>query len=140
MLFYLTTMNLARFLKEDSPIVREDEVDVQIFNVVEACKHSYFLYRNYILNGLSNKLYNMYSSKKMAKELWDSLDHKYKPEDVGAKKLLVGQFLNLKMVDSKTVISQVQDFQLIIHGIQRERIVISEAFQVASIIEKLPSA
>ena len=79
----------------------------------------------------------MYSSKKTAKELWESLDHKYKSEDVGAKKFLVGQFLNFKMVDSKTVISQVQEFQLIIHGIQVERMVISEAFQVASIIEKL---
>ena len=64
----------------------------------------------------------------MAKELWESLDHKYKSKDVDAKKFLVGQFLNFKMVNSKTVISQVQEFQLIIHGIQAERMVISEAF------------
>ena len=74
----------------------------------------------------------------MAKELWESLDHKYKLEDAHAKKFLVGQFLNFKMVDSKTIFSQVQEFQLIIHGIRAERMVISEAFQVASIIEKLP--
>ena len=42
MLFYLTNLNLARFLKEDPPTIREDEVDVQIFNIVEAWKHSDF--------------------------------------------------------------------------------------------------
>ena len=69
MSLYLTTLNLARFLKEDPLTVREDEIDVQTFNVVEAWKHSDFLCRNYILNGLSNELYNVYSSKKTAKEL-----------------------------------------------------------------------
>ncbi|XP_062089392.1 uncharacterized protein LOC133795929 [Humulus lupulus] len=82
----------------------------------------------------------VYSVMKTAKELWDSLDHKYKVEDAGAKKFLVGQFLNFKMVDSKNVISQVQDLQLIIHGIQAERMVFSSSFQVVAIIEKLPPA
>ena len=43
MLFYLTTLNLARFLKKDPPTVKEDEVDVQTFNAVEVWKHSDFL-------------------------------------------------------------------------------------------------
>ena len=90
MLFYLTTLNLARFLKEDPPSVREDEVDAQAFHAVDAWKHSDFLCRNYVLNGLSDGLYNVYSSKKTAKELWESLDQKYKSEDAGAKKFLVG--------------------------------------------------
>ncbi|XP_062105607.1 uncharacterized protein LOC133817193 [Humulus lupulus] len=76
----------------------------------------------------------------MTKELWDYLDHKYKAEDARAKKFLVGQFLNFKMVDSKNVISQVQDLQLIIHGIHAERMVLSDSFQVTAIIEKLPLA
>ena len=67
--------------------------------------------------------------KGSAKELWESLDRKYKSEDAGAKKFLVGQFMNFKMVDSKTVISQVQDLQLIIHGIHAEGMVISESFR-----------
>ena len=36
MLFYLTTLNLARFLKEDPPTVREDETDAQTLLAVEA--------------------------------------------------------------------------------------------------------
>ena len=44
------------------------------------------------------------------------------------------------MVDSKTVISQVQEFQLILHEIQAEKMELSESFQVACVIEKLPPA
>ncbi|XP_074560084.1 uncharacterized protein LOC141816146, partial [Curcuma longa] len=81
MLFYLTTLNLARFLTEEPPKVPEDS------------------------------LYNVYCTKKSAKELWESLDLKYRTEDAGAKKFVVGRFLDFKMVDSKTVISQVQELQ-----------------------------
>ena len=42
------------------------------------------------------------------------------------------------MVDSKTVISQVQDLQLILHDIYTEGMSLSESFQVAALIEKLP--
>ncbi|XP_062086028.1 uncharacterized protein LOC133792122 [Humulus lupulus] len=63
MLFYLITLSLVRFLKEDSPTIGD--------------------------------------VKKTAKELWDSLDHKYKAENVGSKKFLVGQFLNFKMHKQK---------------------------------------
>ncbi|KZV16328.1 hypothetical protein F511_27147 [Dorcoceras hygrometricum] len=44
------------------------------------------------------------------------------------------------MQDSKLVISQVQEIQLILHDIHAEGMTLSESFQVAVIIEKLPSA
>ncbi|KZV51403.1 hypothetical protein F511_20567, partial [Dorcoceras hygrometricum] len=85
-------------------------------------------------------LYNVFCEKKTAKELWESLDRKYKTEDAGAKKFLVGRFLDFKMLDSKPVISQVQELQLILHDIHAEGMTLSESFQVAAIIEKLPPA
>ena len=60
MLFYLTTLNLARFLQEDAPALKENETDKQVVAAVEAWKHADFLCRNYILNGLDNTLYNVY--------------------------------------------------------------------------------
>ena len=48
------------------------------------------------------------------------LDKKYKTEDACTKKFVVGRFLEYKMVDRKTVISQVQEFQLILHEIEAE--------------------
>ncbi|KAK3024218.1 hypothetical protein RJ639_044687 [Escallonia herrerae] len=73
-----------------------------------------------------------------AKALWESLERKYKTEDAGSKKFVVGKFLDFKMVDSKTVISQVQEFQVILHDIHAEGMVLGESFQVAALIEKLP--
>ena len=98
----------------------------------------FVLGRNYVLNGLENTFYNVYSPLKTAKELWDSLDKKYKTEDVGLKKLIVGKFLDFKMVDSNTVLSQVQELQVVVHDIHVEGMTLSETFQVATFIEKLP--
>ncbi|KAK3036155.1 hypothetical protein RJ639_029892 [Escallonia herrerae] len=137
MLFYLTTLNLARFLQEDAPDLGENP-DRKTVAAVDAWKHSDFLCKNYILNGLDNALYKVYSPMVNAKALWESLERKYKTEDAGSKKFVVGKFLDFKMVDSKTVISQVQEFQLILHDIHAEGIVLGESFQVAVLIEKLP--
>ena len=79
----------------------------------------------------------MYSPIKTARELWESLDRKYKTVDAGMKKFIVARFLDYKMVDSKTIISQVQDLQVILHEIHAEGMVLSESFHVAAIIEKL---
>ena len=66
------------------------------------------------------------------------LDKKYKIEDVGSKKFLVGRFLDFKMSDSKTVISQVEELQILFHEIAAEGMKLSESFLVAVVIEKLP--
>ena len=52
-----------------------------------------------------DSLYEVYPGFKIAKALWESLDKKYKTEDAGSKKFLVGRFLDFKMTNSKTVIS-----------------------------------
>ena len=138
MIFYLTTLNLARFLNEDAPQLKEDEHDIQVISAIEAWKHLDFLCGNYVLNGLTDTLYNVYYTKSSAKELWESLDWKYKTEDARAKKFIVSLFLDFKMVDSKTVASQVQELQVIIHEIHAEGMVLGESFQVVAVIEKLP--
>nr|GEX04851.1 zinc finger, CCHC-type [Tanacetum cinerariifolium] len=51
-------------------------------------------------------LYNVYCKTTTAKELWESLERKYKTEDAGTKKLVIARLLDYKMVDSKNVISQ----------------------------------
>ena len=90
------------------------------------------------MNGLDNTLYNVYGPLKTAKELWDSLDKKYRAEDAGLKKFVVARLLEYKMIDTKTVISQVQELQLILHEIHAENMILIESFQVAIIIENLP--
>ena len=94
MLFYLTTLNLTKFLKEVALILVEGETDRQSEAAVDAWKHGDFLCRHSILNGLDNTSYNVYSPIQTAKELWESLDKKYKTEDAGLKKPVVGHFLS----------------------------------------------
>ena len=111
MLFYLTTLNLAKCLKETAPILKEGETDKTVVVAVDSWLHSDFQCRNYILNGLDNALYNVYTPFKNARDLWESLEKKYKTEDAGLKKFLVEKFLDFKMTDNETVIVQVQKLQ-----------------------------
>ena len=138
MLFYLTTMNLANIIREDVPKATTDPPTREMLLTIEAWKQSDFLCRNYILNRLENNLYDIYSSYKTAKEVWEMLEKKYKTEDAGAKKFVIGKFLKYNMADTKTVIKQVEEIQVLIHELHAEGCAISEQFQVGSIIEKLP--
>ncbi|PKI57989.1 hypothetical protein CRG98_021620 [Punica granatum] len=98
MLFYLTTLNLARFLTENAPTLSVGESDVQALSAVSVWKHSDYLCRNYIMNSLHDSLYSVYWEFKTAKE----------------------------------------EFQVLLHEIQAEGMALSESFQVAVVIEKLP--
>ncbi|GKE06784.1 F-box domain containing protein [Tanacetum coccineum] len=73
MFFYLTTLGLARFLKETAPQVEPpaegQSSDAQAMQAVEAWKHPDFLCHNYVLNGLIDPLYNMHCKTTTAKEL-----------------------------------------------------------------------
>ncbi|KZV41621.1 hypothetical protein F511_15390 [Dorcoceras hygrometricum] len=71
------------------------------------------------------------------KLLWESLEKKYKTEGVGLKKFIVDKFLDYGMVDSKSLMSQVQEMQLILHDLHAEGMEMNESFQVAAVIEKL---
>lgn len=44
----------------------------------------------------------MHSVKRTSRELWNSLEKKYKTENAGSKKFVVCQFLDYKTVDSET--------------------------------------
>ncbi|KAI3808754.1 hypothetical protein L1987_24715 [Smallanthus sonchifolius] len=127
-----------RVLTESPTPVEGENADVQHMSAVDAWKHSEFLCRNYVLNGLVDALYNVYCKITTAKELCESLERKYKTEDAGTKKFVVARFLDYKMVDEKTVISQVQELQVILSDIHAEGMVLSETFQVTSMVEKLP--
>ncbi|KAL0288542.1 UNVERIFIED_CONTAM: hypothetical protein Scaly_2727600 [Sesamum calycinum] len=54
------------------------ETNTQKRAAMDAWGHGDFLCRNYILNGLSDTLYNVYSSATTAKALWESLERNTK--------------------------------------------------------------
>ena len=140
MFFYLTTLSLQKFIKEEVPNPNEQVPEKDRFLVIEASKHSDLLCRNYILSGLDDILYNVYNNINTSKELWEVLEKKYKAEDAGLKKFVAAKFLDYKMVDTKAIVMQIQELQVIIHDLLNEGMIINEAFQVAAFIEKLPPA
>ncbi|GJT04734.1 hypothetical protein Tco_0657943 [Tanacetum coccineum] len=79
--------SMVQKLKEVEPPAEGQSSNAQAVQAVEAWKHSDFLCHNYVLNGLIDPLYNVYCKTTTAKELWESLKHKYKTEDAGIKKI-----------------------------------------------------
>ncbi|VVA26471.1 PREDICTED: UBN2_2 domain-containing [Prunus dulcis] len=109
MLFHLTTFNLANVVIETIPKAEGDNILAETLNAISACQHNDFLCINYTLNALDDSLYDVYVVFTTAKELWESLEKKYKTEDAGSKNFVVGKFLDFKMVDSKPIVNQVED-------------------------------
>lgn len=64
----------------------------------------------------------------MANELWGMLERKYKTEDTGTKKFFVARFIEFKMIDSKSVLSQVQELKVIIHDLLTESMSFMNSF------------
>ncbi|XP_048318866.2 uncharacterized protein LOC125418693 [Ziziphus jujuba] len=137
MLFYLTTLGLVRFLTKDAP-PSDEESDKENLMAVDVWKNSNYLCWNYVLNGLCDTLYRVFYVTKSAKELWKTLDWKYKTENAGSEKFVVGRFLDYVMVDTKPLMSQVHELQVLIQELLAEWMFLNEAFQVAAMIEKLP--
>ena len=85
---------------------------------------------------MDDSLYDIYSTFATAREIWESLANKYKTEVACSKKFVIGKFLNFKMVDTKSVIKQVEELQVIVHELEVEGMGIHPNFVVCSIIEK----
>uniref|UniRef100_A0A1S4BS18 Retrovirus-related Pol polyprotein from transposon TNT 1-94-like beta-barrel domain-containing protein n=1 Tax=Nicotiana tabacum TaxID=4097 RepID=A0A1S4BS18_TOBAC len=127
----------GKFTIKKPLVLVADMPDNEKFMIVEAWKQEDFLCKGYMLSSLEDDLYNVYSAMNTSKELWDALEKKYKTEDACLKKFVVAKFLDYKMIDNKTMGTQVQVLQLIFHDLIAEGMVMNEAFQVAPMIEKL---
>ncbi|VFQ83562.1 unnamed protein product [Cuscuta campestris] len=137
MMFFLTVLGFAEYIQQDPPQPNEAN-DPLVAMVNQAWYHNNYLALNIILEGLGDTLYPVYVGVTLAKELWNSLNKKYQAEDVGTKKFIVGKMLDYKMVDSKSVVAQAEELTVIFNKCNEEKVGVSEAFQVAAIIHKLP--
>ncbi|KAK2999013.1 hypothetical protein RJ639_024510 [Escallonia herrerae] len=146
MYFFLATLKIAYVLTIPKPIVDEaaDEAIKQTAMKQKQRWEDDDIYcKGYILGGLSDTLYDVYEIKYAnitAKELWDDLDSKYKTEDAGNKKFLISKLFDFLMENSKPVITQIHELQMIMNLIISEGHSLDESFQVSTIIFKLPLA
>ncbi|XP_077237161.1 uncharacterized protein LOC143878811 [Tasmannia lanceolata] len=136
MFFYLSTKKVAHVLEDPKPW--RSELEPVRSTLKKNWTDSDFLCQNFILNCLSDELYDFYSDCKDSMTLWEALQKKYDTEEAGSKKYAVSKYFRYYMVDEKTVISQTHELQKLVHDILAEGMTISEQFQVAAVIDKLP--
>ena len=96
--------------------------------------------QGHILNTLSGSLYDLYNTMKSPKEIWNALEYKYKAEKEGIDKFLILKYFEFTMVDTKPVLDQIHDLQILVTKLRGLKVEISESFQVGAIIAKLPSS
>ncbi|KAM2969548.1 hypothetical protein FF2_016636 [Malus domestica] len=126
-----TTLDLNKPSKFEEPTIAQTKAS-------QTWIENDFLAKNYILNGLTDDLYDYYSDYGTAKDLSEALQKKYDTEEAGDKKFAVSRYLKYQMVDDKFVEAQSHELQKIAHEIISEGMVLDDQFQVAIIIDKLP--
>ncbi|XP_024979029.1 uncharacterized protein LOC112516244 [Cynara cardunculus var. scolymus] len=111
---------------------------VEFQRAVDVWSSNKYSCRSYILNGLDDSLYDIYSTLNTTREIWESLETKYKTQVACSKKFVVGKFLNFKLNDSRSIVKQVEEIQILAHELEVEGMGSNSNFLVSAIIEKLP--
>ena len=94
--FFLTTLNLSRYLTEVKPVLPADNTDPRALTSLEAWRHNDFLCKGYIQNRLVDQLFNVYTEIEISKDLWDALEKKYKSFNVGSRKFATSKISKLR--------------------------------------------
>jgi len=86
------------------------------------------LCRGHILNTLSNRLYDLFTEVKSAREIWNALEFKYEAEEQGTNKYLISKYFDFKFIDTKPLLEQVHKLQVLVNKIRDLKIEIPETF------------
>ena len=93
--------------------------------------------KGHILNTLSDCLYDLYTSMKSPKDIWNAFEAKYKTKKIGTNKFIIQKYFDYKMLDNISVLEQVYELQILVNKLRDLSINIPESFQVGAIIAKL---
>jgi hypothetical protein len=140
LMFLLTALKISYVLDPNLPKLREPEPDEDAQRKVERKKREEdeVVCRGHILNTLSNRLYDLFTSIKSPREIWEALEFKYKTEKQGTDKFLIMKFFEFTMVDNISVMDQVHELQVLVNKLRDLKVEVSEPMQVGAIIAKLP--
>ncbi|XP_027158853.1 uncharacterized protein LOC113760471 [Coffea eugenioides] len=140
--FFLKQLKVAHVLKDPCPSISAEsmsfEEKYQAKAAVQKWVDDEYICRHYILNSLSDNLFNQYSKKGCsAKELWEELESVYN-EDFGTIRSQVNKYIQFQMVDGVSVLEQTHELQRILATIMASGIWMDENFHASVIISKLP--
>ncbi|CAL9007514.1 unnamed protein product [Prunus brigantina] len=141
--FFLKELKVEYVLYEPCPsIMLGSEATTEEIAESKAAEEKWikddFMCLRTILNYLCDDLLHRYAKRKKtttAKQLWDDLKLMF-----GTKRSLVRKYMEFRMVDEKTVVEQVQEFNRIFDDVVASGMTLSEKFHVSAILAKLPAS
>ncbi|KAL5550601.1 hypothetical protein UlMin_000777 [Ulmus minor] len=138
--FLLTALKIIYILNPDLPPLPKttDEYTDEIKAARKQMEGDELICRGHILNALSDRLYDLYTNTKSSKEIWTTLEFKYKANEEGTKKFLFSKYFDFKFLDDKSFLLQIHELRIIVNKLKAVKIELPEPFQVGNIIAKLP--
>ena len=102
-LFYVLDPNLMPF-----PTTSDEETD-EIKAQRKKREEDELICRWHILNTLSNRLYDLYTSMKSPMEIWNALEAKYKTKKVGTNEFIIQKYFDYKMLNNISILDQMHE-------------------------------
>lgn len=124
MTFLLTSLKIHYVLDLDLiPIPEPTEGDTdEVKKERKKRKEGELLCRGHIQNALFDHLYDLYIHTQSTTEIWKTLEFKFKAEEEGTKKFLISKYFDFKMLDSKLILAQVHELQVLVNKIKAIKI------------------
>nr|XP_027075858.1 uncharacterized protein LOC113699697 [Coffea arabica] len=140
MIFFSTVMKVACVLNSDLseiiPPIDNDSEDLK--KQKEKHEEDEVVCRGYILNTLSDSLYDLFATVKSPKEIWTTFEHQHVNQKQGSDKFLIKKYFDFKFINNSPLLDQIHNLQVIVSKLKDLNVEILEAFQVGAIIVKLP--
>ena len=104
-LFYVLDPNLMHFL------TTSDEDTDEIKAQRKKREEDELICKGHILDTLSDRLYDLYTSMNSPKEIGNTLEAKYKTKKVGTNKFIIQKYFDYKILDNISVLDQVLSYR-----------------------------
>ena len=111
-LFYVMDPNLMPF-----PTASDEAID-EIKAQRKRHEEDELICRGHILNTLSDRLYDLYTSMNSPKKIWNALEAKYKTEKVSTNKFIIQKYFDYKMLDNISILDQVHELQILVNKLR----------------------
>ena len=111
-LFYVMDPNLMSF-----PTASDEAID-EIKAQRKRHEEDELICRGHILNTLSDRLYDLYTSMNSPKKIWNALEAKYKTEKVSTNKFIIQKYFDYKMLDNILILDQVHELQILVNKLR----------------------
>ncbi|XP_039787042.1 uncharacterized protein LOC120653349 [Panicum virgatum] len=128
---WLTAMHYY-FVVEPRPLGPHTAKDEQRFKDADTT------FKGAMISMLGDSMVDTYVMMSTAKEMWNTLEAKYRASDAGSELYVMEQFYDYRMLEDCSVIEQAHDIQTLVKELENFCCVLPKKFVAGCIIAKLP--